>query len=197
MLNGKLVGIRLFRPTGELEYERPLKNGVTHGIEYRSDTPGKLISATPYSNGLPHGTARQWSPDGKLIGTYTMKHGDGIDLWWNLRFEDGSPYLSEARYVVDGKWHGFDWWLEPDQKSLWQERHFRCDGQHGIERRWNEQGCLRRGFPKYWANDAPMTRRQYLRAGGKDPTLPPFRKTDNRPRRKFPPEVAGALRHPS
>jgi hypothetical protein len=196
VLNGKVVGIRLFHPTGELEHERPLKNGVTHGIEYRSDIPGKLISATPYSNGFEHGTARQWSPDGKLIGTYTMKHGAGIDLWWNLRFEDGSPYLSEARYVVDGKWHGFEWWLN-DRKSPWQERHFWNDHLHGIERSWNQEGSLRRGYPKYWVNGARMTKRQYLRARAKDPTLPPFRDADNRPQRRFPPAVAGRLRHPS
>ena len=59
ILHGKVVGIRTFHETGELETERPLKNGVIHGIEYRSDTPGKLLSAETYSNGLPHGKARQ------------------------------------------------------------------------------------------------------------------------------------------
>ena len=67
-----------FHETGELAAERPLKNGVLHGIAYRSDIPGKLLSAEPYFNGLPHGTAKQWSDDGKLLGTYTMRHGTGI-----------------------------------------------------------------------------------------------------------------------
>jgi hypothetical protein len=39
-----------------------------------------------------------------------------------------------------------------------------------------------------------MTKRQYLRARAKDPTLPPFRKTDNRPQRRFPAEVIANLR---
>src|SRR5882757_9650587 len=106
ILNGTVVGIRHFHETGELEDEWPLKNGVVHGIAYRSDIPGKLLSAEPYSNGIPHGTAKQWSKDGKLMGTYTMRHGTGIDLWWCDCTESGFPYLSEARYIKDGKWHG-------------------------------------------------------------------------------------------
>jgi hypothetical protein len=194
VLNGKVVGIRYFHNTGELADESPLKNGLTHGTVYRSDVPGKLLSAAPYSHGLPHGTARQWSEDGKLIGAYTMRHGTGIDLWWCESFENGLPYLSEARYVKDGKWHGFDWWLNEDQKSVWEERHFRNGQIHGIERLWNWKGRLHRGYPRYWVNDLRMTKRQYLRARAKDPTLPPFRKTDNRPQRRFPAEVIANLR---
>jgi antitoxin component YwqK of YwqJK toxin-antitoxin module len=189
ILNGKVVGIRRFHETGELEYECPLKNGLAHGIEYRSDVPGELLSAEPYSNGLPHGTARQWSKDGKLIGSYTMRHGTGIDLWWCESFENGLPYLSEALYVKDGKRHGFDWWLNEDQKSVWMERHFRSGQMHGIERSWNWQGRLKRGYPRYWVNDVRTTKRQYLRACANDPTLPHFRETDNRPQRRFPSEV--------
>jgi hypothetical protein len=125
ILHGEVVGIRQFHETGDQEYERPLRNGVTHGIEYRSDVPGKLLSAEPYSNGLPHGIARQWSDEGRLIGTYSMKHGTGLDLWWCQHGENGSPYLSEARCLKGGKWDGFEWWLNPGRKSVWEERHFR------------------------------------------------------------------------
>jgi hypothetical protein len=191
ILNGEVVGIRHFHETGELEYECPLKNGVIHGIEYRSDTPGKLLSAEPYSNGFPHGAAKQWSESGELLGTYTMRHGTGIDLWWCECTESGHPFLSEARYLKDGKRHGFEWWLNEDQQSAWQECHF-WDGQmHGIERSWNAHGRLHRGYPRYWVKDVRMTKRQYLRECAKDPTLPPFCEVDNRPQRRFPPEVIG------
>jgi hypothetical protein len=186
--NGKVAGIRFFHETGELSEERPLRNGMLHGIRYRSDEPGKLLSAEPYFNGLPHGVAKQWSDEGKLIGTYTMKHGTGIDLWWQE--QGGVVHLSEARYIRDGKWHGFDWWLSEDQQSVWQERHFWNDELHGIDRWWSSGGGLRPGYPKYWVHDLLITKRQYLRACEKDPALPPFREKDNRPRRKFPPEVA-------
>ncbi len=81
-LDAKLAGERYFHKTGEISYERPMKDGKTHGIVYRSDEPGKLLSAEPCFKGKLHGTAKQWSDDGKLIGMYTMKHGAGIDLWW-------------------------------------------------------------------------------------------------------------------
>jgi hypothetical protein len=188
-LNGKLVGVRYFHETGELAVERPLKNGVLHGIAYNTDIDGKLLSAEPYFNGLLHGVARQWSDDGKMLGTYTMRHGTGLDLWW--LDHSGFAYLSEARYVKDGKWHGFEWWLNDDQKSVWQERHFWNDQLHGIQRLWNgATGRLRRCYPRYWVHDQRVTKRQYLRACGNDTTLPPFRERDNRPLRKFPREVA-------
>jgi hypothetical protein len=189
LLNGKVVGIRHYHETGDLEHERPLRDGLAHGIEYWSHAPGKLISAEPFSNGLAHGVARQWSGSGKLLGTYTMKHGTGLDLWWQVGFENGKPYLSEARYVKGGKWNGFEWWLNEDQKSVWEESHFRDDRLHGIQRSWNCHGHLCRGYPRYWVNDVRVTKRQYLRACAKDPTLPRFREADNRPQRKFPPEV--------
>ena len=190
ILNGKVVGVRCFHESGELEYEWPLKNDLTHGIVYRSDIPGKLLSAEPYFNGLPHGVAKQWSDDGKLMGTYTMRHGTGLDLWWCGYGRRGSPYLSEARYVKNGKWQGFEWWLNPDQKSVSQERHFQDDQMHGIERSWNQRGSLRRGYPKYWVKGQRITKRQYLRECANDATLPFFRQKDNRPYRNFPPEVS-------
>jgi hypothetical protein len=188
-LNGELRGIRFFHETGELETERPLKNGKLHGVVYRSDEPGKLTSAEPYRNGLPHGTAKQWSDDGKLMGSYTMKHGTGIDLWWQEH--GGFVHLNEARYVRDGKWHGFEWWLA--EGRLFQERHFWNDELHGVERRWNSRGALHRGYPKYWIQNRGVNKRQYLRASASDPSLPPFRERDNRLRRSFPPEVAAHL----
>jgi len=194
VLNGEIVGIRYFHGTGDVEVERPLKNGLTHGTMYWSDTPGRISFAEPYSNGLPHGVARQWSDDGKLIGTYTMKRGTGIDLWRCERSgRKGSYYLSEARYLKDGKWHGFEWWLKESRKSLWQERHFREDELHGNERRWNWNGRLDRGYPRYWVSGKRVAKRQYLRECARDPALPTFREKDNRPQRKFPPEVAAQL----
>jgi antitoxin component YwqK of YwqJK toxin-antitoxin module len=188
-LNGKVVGIRHFHETGELEDENPLRNGLLHGIVYRSDIPGKLLSAEPYANGFPHGKARQWSNEGKLIGTYTMRHGTGIDLWWCECSENGLPYVSEVRYYKEGKRHGPEWLLNEDQRSVWSERHLRTGQMHGIERSWNQKGRLDRGYPRYWINDIRVTKSQYIRACAKDPTLPPFRETDNRPQRRFPSEV--------
>jgi hypothetical protein len=188
-LNGKVVGIRYFHESGELAYECPLKNGVTHGTVYRFDAPGKLTSAEPYLQGIPHGVARQWSNAGRLIGTYTIKNGTGVDLWWNEISKSGPAYLSEARHLKSGKRHGFEWWLNENQRSVWQECHFWEDQAHGIEREWNIHGRLKRGHPRYWVRNNRVTKRQYLRESSKDPTLPRFRAIDNQPQRKFPPYV--------
>ena len=192
VLNGKVVGIRHFHETGELAFEQPLKNGLLHGTVYRSDEPGKLTSAEPYRNGLPHGIAKQWSEDGKLIGTYSMKHGTGVDLWWSRYEQDRPPHLTEVRHLHEGKRHGVEWWLNEDH-SLWQEHHFWNNHAHGIERMWNLHGRLRRGYPRYWVNDVRVTKRQYIRACANDPSLPPFREKDNRPHRRFPPEIKARL----
>jgi hypothetical protein len=41
-----------------------------------------------------------------------------------------------------------------------------------------------------------VSKRAYLKAAQQDKTLPPFREKDNRPRRKFPPEIEKLLTPP-
>jgi antitoxin component YwqK of YwqJK toxin-antitoxin module len=187
-----LVGVRCFFETGEPELEYALKGGKKHGIEYWWYDPGLLLSAEPFVNGLPHGTARQWDRQGRLIGTYRMDRGTGLDIWRQQR-KDGTVHLAEVLYCKSGQHHGFEWWIEEDQKGVFIERHWR-DGQlHGIEREWNNGGRLARGFPKYHVGGKTVTKRQYLKASAADPTLPPFRFRDNKPARTFPPEIARHL----
>lgn len=192
-LGDELVGERQFHESGEPEGEWPQKDGRLHGTVYRWDEPGVLLSAEPYREGLPHGVAKQWH-GGQLIGTYTMKRGTGVDLWWQVW--EGRVYLSEVHYMEHGLLHGFDWWLNEDQRSLWSESHFFRGQPHGIEREWNEQGKLSRGYPKYWVEGRQVNKRQYLAASKRDKTLPAFRSVDDSPRRRFPPEVAAALGSP-
>lgn len=186
------VGERSFYPSGELEYEYAFRDGRRHGWQYRHDEPGKLLSAEPYKNGLPHGTAYQWADDGRLIGSYTMEHGTGIDLWWQ-DWPEGPVELAEVHYLQDGVPHGFEWWLNEDQQSVYNERHWQHGLLHGIEREWNGEGKLRRCFPRYWIHDKRVTKRQYRKASANDTTLPLFREEDNSLQRDFPPEVAKHL----
>ena len=188
----EFVGIREFFITGEPESEWALQNGIRHGTHYRWYEPGKLLSCAPYENGGAHGTAFEWARDGRLLGSYTMERGTGIDLWWE-DWSDGSVNLAEVHYECDGKNHGFEWWLNTDA-SLWQERHWHEGNLHGIEREWNHEGGVRRGYPRYYLHSERVTKRQYLKACTKDTTLPPFRSEDNFPQRAFPPEIAVHLR---
>jgi hypothetical protein len=191
ILDKKLVGVRFFDEAGKLAAENPLRDGLLHGVMYYFHSSSQVCFAEPYVHGLAHGIARQWDENGKRIGAYTMSHGTGVDLWrQRANYGRGRIYLQEARYLKDGKWHGFEWWLNEDQESVHSERHFQYNQMHGIEREWNVEGHLRRGYPRYWVSNKQVTRSQYLRARAKDPTLPPFREKDNRPQRSFPPEIA-------
>jgi hypothetical protein len=190
----ELVGVRHFHETGEPDLEYALRGGERHGVEYRWGSPGRMTSAIPYAHGVGHGTAKQWGDDGRPLGTYKLVRGTGIDLWRDQR-EDGSVYLAEAFHWRDGNGDGFEWWLNEDQKTVWIEQHWRDGELHGIERQWNERERLHRGFPRYNVCGQRVTKRQYLRACRSDPTLPPFREADNRPRRAFPAEIAKHLHH--
>jgi hypothetical protein len=186
-LKGRLVGVRRFDAEGHLESDCGWRDGLLHGTSYRIDIPGRLLSATPYSRGLEHGVARQWGDDGRLLGTYRMHHGTGIDLWWGETWrKPRRRYLAEVHFMRRGRQHGFEWWIDEDQASVYEERHWQEDQPHGIERSWNHEGRLKRGYPKYFVAAHQVTRRQYIRAAASDPSLPPFRKADNRPQRVFP-----------
>jgi hypothetical protein len=65
--------------------------------------------------------------------------------------------------------------------------------QHGIRRRSNFEGRLKRGYSLCWVNNKQVSTRQYLRACAKDSNQPPFREIDNLPTRNFPPEVQLAI----
>lgn len=189
----ELVGLRLYHPSGEISDEYAFRNGQKHGWSYRWDHPGELLSAENYEDGLPHGTAYQWRSDGTLLGSYTLEHGTGIDLWWET-WSDGDENLAEVHYLKDGAPHGFDWWLDANEKSVWWESHWQTGVQHGIERQWNGKAHLRRGYPRYWIQGERVTKAKYQRAAAKDPRMPPFRAEENRPERMFPPEIACHLR---
>jgi antitoxin component YwqK of YwqJK toxin-antitoxin module len=188
-----IVGCRLFDSDGQLQLDYGIRRGKRHGREYRLDLPGKLLSATAYRNGLEHGVARQWS-DGRLIGTYRMKNGTGVDLWWQDGLtKRGRPYLAEVHFMLNGHRQGFEWWLNEGQQSVYQERHWSLDDAHGIEREWNEKGTLSPGFPKFYIRGRRVTRKVYERERDRDRSLPPYRIEENQPQRDFPPVVARRL----
>ena len=84
-------------------------------------------------------------------------------------------------------------WLNEDQRSVWIERHWIRGNLHGIERKWNEQHRLRRGWPRYFVGGERVNKRQYLRAAKQDPALPRFDKRDHLPERRFPANLRQVL----
>lgn len=192
LVGDQVVGARAFFESGQLELETPRRNGVRHGTEYQWDEDGQLRSAIPYESGLEHGTARQWGPDGTLIGTYHMQHGTGVDLWRSIT-EDGSVYLSEARYLTGGQRDGVEWWINPDQRSVHREMFYSDGVEHGILREWEPDGRLGSGSPAFFILGEQVDRQEYLRRSRNDTSLPPYRDVDDNPQRHFPTEVAQYL----
>jgi hypothetical protein len=194
LVGRSIVGYRFFDTDGELVLDCGVRGGRRHGREYRLDLPGKLLSATAYRNGLEHGLARQWSDDARGIGTYRMRNGTGVDLWWQETWtKPRRPYLAEVHFMLKGRRHGFEWWLKQDQRSVYQERHWSDDEAHGIEREWDDKGKLRPGFPKFYVRGSRVTRQVYEREQNNDSSLPAYRIEDNRPRRSFPLVMARRL----
>lgn len=72
---------------------------------------------------------------------------------------------------------------------MWHVRHWHQGKVHGIERMWNHEGQLKRGYPKYWIRNQADSKRVYIKAAEKDETLPKVRETENRPERRFPVEI--------
>ncbi len=89
---------------------------------------------------------------------------------------------------------GYEYWFEwGNPGGLRKEKWWSKGGLHGIEREWNANGKLRRGFPKYWVHGEQVDKRKYEHRSKKDITLKPFRLEDNQRLRTLPPEVAEKL----
>ena len=189
-VNDKLVGRRSFGSDDVLWSESGLnEHGQMHGWHYEFEdyAGGNLQCKEYYDKGRLHGTAKQWS-SGKFIGDYTLKYGTGYDLWRGVD-EDGNICLSEIRQLKGGIPHGYFWLVTDDTQKVWSEEHFFEGKLHGIKRQWNMEGRISRGFPQYYINDEKVDKRKYLRAAGKDETLPPFREEDQSPERSFTPYI--------
>ena len=188
LLNGILVGQRTYNQQGTMILETPMKDGFKHGWEFTWDDDGKLLLIEPYVKGKIHGTAKQYGKQGKVIGRYTFIHGTGFDIW-RQENEDKTIFVSEIHSLQNGIPHGYEWHFASSGQELWHESYW-CMGKiHGIERIWNIQGKLRRGYPKFYDLDQAVSKRTYLRLARNDRILPAYREEDNMPQRIFPPEI--------
>ncbi len=195
-INGQVVGRRLYNTQGRLIRETSLKNGKRHGLEIECNDDGTLLSTEPYFEERIHGVAKQYGRSGKVIGTYRLVHGTGYDIW-RWEWWEGFAPVSEVHSMRDGNPHGYEWWLDADQRSVHHERHWYEGKPHGVERMWNSEKKLRRGYPKYWIHGDPVTKRQYLSAAKLDKSLPRFLKKENSCRRRFPQIIRKTLARPT
>ena len=198
-IEGMIAGERFYElNTKQEEYlalEQPLKNGKVHGRMYMWDSEGQLEFVEPYEDGLIHGSAYQFFK-GRLIGSYHFEMGSGCDLWWAVSNDDIRITLTEARFLVDGLRHGYEWLLNEDERSVYQESHFRDGLEHGIIREWNELKMCE-GFPKFYLEGLEVPFKDYEQAAASDSTLPKYRAADDKPARTFPPLITNAMQHHS
>ena len=164
-----------------MSIEAGWRNGRLHGPFLAFHENGVVRWATHYVAGREHGVSRQFDENGKLIGTYKMNHGTGVDLYFY-----NSGKLSEERYIVNGERDGFERWWNEDGHTIWLESHFKDGLEHGIHRKWNVKGRLRRGYPKYFIRGKAIPKRVYVKNCETDSSLPKFHQRDNKPNRKQP-----------
>src|SRR4051812_48385241 len=81
VVDGRVVGRRIYNEKGRIVRETPLKDGKKHGNEIEWKDDGTLLSVEPYCDGHIHGRAKQYGRSGKIIGTYRFVHGTGYDIW--------------------------------------------------------------------------------------------------------------------
>jgi hypothetical protein len=185
-LGADVVGVRQFDADGSIALEVPRRDGRVHGRAYEFHPSGVVSALERYAQGRLHGTCFQWDEEGRLLGRYVLRNGTGLDVW-RCRGPTGRVQTSEVRTLQDGLRHGFEWWLRG--RRLSSEAHFVAGKLHGIERSWTVKGKLEPGYPRYWVDDARVTKRQYLAAARRDRSLPPFRERDNRGGRSLPASV--------
>lgn len=155
-----------------------IRRGVPHGpmIGYDSRGRGLPSSVTPFVNGLVHGWTREYFRDRRLLIEWPFVRGTGVDYWW---LEDGR--LCAEFPFVSGKPSGVErWWV--DAKTIFQETHLLDGLWHGPRRRWTA-AKLDPGHPKLFIRGKQVSRRAYLAAQRRDPSLPPLRAEDDDPRR--------------
>ena len=181
LIDGEEIGFRFWTASGVLTMEVGLQDGVKHGPYRTWHDNGQVEEESTYIVGKEHGITRQYDENGVQIGSYVMEHGTGLDLWYRA-----PEVLSESREYVDGDIHGYERWWHGGNQMVWQEGHFSKGIEHGIFRRWNQHGRLRRGNPQYYIKGKRVNKRQYERACKSDPTLPPFVPDDNLAYRKLP-----------
>jgi antitoxin component YwqK of YwqJK toxin-antitoxin module len=175
-IDGNAVWCRYWDESGQLGGEHGISDNKWHGPDRTWHSNGRLSSESCYYHGKEHGIACQYDEDGNLLGTYTMRHGTGLDRWYQK-----AGVLSEERQYQDGNKHGFErWYWEPcDDGTVHEEGHYKNYVEHGIFREWNTNGRFRRGFPQYFVDGVKVTKRQYIAASKRDNTLPPYRDEDN------------------
>jgi hypothetical protein len=185
----ELVAIMLWEPGGLPAWGWGVRKGKMHGLSVEWHFDGSVCYVEHWRNGMPHGVARQFDNHGNLLLETRYVNGTGVDLYcgscWSKDNHPRTPWrLSEEHRLIDGGRQLTRWW-NSDERTVHGEEQYRAGVPHGVFREWNDAGKLRRGFPRYFVAGKQVTKRCYLAALHQDPSLPPYRARDDKPRREL------------
>jgi hypothetical protein len=186
LLGGRKLGRLLWSLDGRILHEQPLDaQGRHHGVEVERDNSGKAVWCAGWVHGSMHGPVIQFDEHGHpLMVTYFVR-GRGTDIWMS------GGHVSEIREMEDAQPHGLVRWGNPTSPS--EEGYFFRGRRHGIFRKWESDGTLKKGYPQYYVEDKRISRLAYEKACEANPVLPPYNPRQNGNRRALPGAVRDAL----
>jgi hypothetical protein len=121
-----------------------------------------------------NGLARQFDEDGRALYRCRFDAGTGVDLW-----VQGNE-LVEFREIANNGRHGLERWGHP--RLPYEESHFLRGLRAGVFRRW-VGSALEPGYPKFFADDEEVSKKDYLRLRRRRPELPAFLPAQDRRQR--------------
>jgi hypothetical protein len=173
-------------PDGRVMHEQPLdRQGRAHGIEIERDDAGAVVWSATWVHGTMHGPLIQFDGHGTPLLITQFVRGRGTDLWMTC------GRISEVRELLDGVRHGVERWGDPERPT--EEGYFAHGRRHGVFREWTSSGRLRRGFPRFYLDDARVTRRTYELALERDSSLRPYSAREDSNARAMPAAVREAI----
>jgi antitoxin component YwqK of YwqJK toxin-antitoxin module len=195
LVNGKVVGERLYYDNGRLADEKPFRDKGLHGLWRQFHQNGKPFAERPYRDGQPDGKFRFWDETGELLGQSELKRGSGI------LNEYPKPQLGSHREeipYVNGKIHGkrkcwarfditgpqgynvttydngvTDGWTYTlhDEGTLLEYGYFKNGRIHGVVRKATRDGKTVDGYPSYMIDGMEVSEAQFREAAKTDEIL--------------------------
>lgn len=137
-----------------------------NGTEKRFHPNGNIAHEVSYNEGKIHGISRAWHENGVLAFEVPMKDGfmDGTCRYWNEKGELLGSFEMREGTGISKHWH--------PNGALQFETSMVRNKRNGRSRTWDDKGTL--GNQGYWLDNHPVSKREYLEACAKDPTLPRF-----------------------
>ena len=195
LVDGEVVGERLFYKNGQLADEKLFRNKKLHGYWRQFHLNGQPFAERPYRDGLPDGIFRFWDENGKLLGESTLTKGTGLLSEFEKRElacgRYDTPYIDGRIHGKRKRWGNFDgttkrgcnvttfnrgvmegWtYLLDDDGTLLAYSYIREGQLHGVSRKVTQNGENVGGYPKYWIAGKEVSEGQLRDAAKSDKIL--------------------------